>query len=262
MHLTLHARFQSAADRKEDIGKMKSGKKPKVSDRGLLGIVRSLKKTVSRIKWKRDSKIWEEYGEIRTYHGKDVAEKSDYVDKIVKRLKPDVVWDLGAHTGEFSLIAASNGAFVVSVEGDAACMEHLYQRLSRENGTKKILPLTMDLANPSPGLGWDGRERLSLCDRGPADLVLALALIHHLVFSSCVPLSHIAQWFANMGRYLIVEFIPHDDPMVLKLLANRGDEHHPYNLEVFQSSFGEIFDFEDKLTLQNGRTLYLCKRRS
>ncbi len=262
MHLTLHARFQSAADRKEDIGKMKSGKKPKVSDRGLLGIVRSLKKTVSRIKWKRDSKIWEEYGEIRTYHGKDVAEKSDYVDKIVKRLKPDVVWDLGANTGEFSLIAASNGAFVVSVEGDAACMEHLYQRLSRENGTKKILPLTMDLANPSPGLGWDGRERLSLCDRGPADLVLALALIHHLVFSSCVPLSHIAQWFANMGRYLIVEFIPHDDPMVLKLLANRGDEHHPYNLEVFQSSFGEIFDFEDKLTLQNGRTLYLCKRRS
>ncbi len=110
--------------------------------------------------------------------------------------------------------------------------------------------------------GWNGCERLSLCDRGPADLVLALVLIHHLVFSKYVPLSHIAKWFASIGRYLIVGFIPPDDPMALKLLANRGDEHHPYSLEVFQSSFGEIFDLEDKLTLQNGRTLYLCKRKS
>ena len=261
MHLTLHSRFQGVADRKEDIGKAKSEKKHKVSDRGLIGLVRSLRRTISGIKWKRVSKVWEEYGEIRTYQAEDVTRKSEYVDRVVQQLRPKMVWDLGANTGEFSLIAASHGAFVMSIDGDPACTEHLYQRVSQESGLNGILPLTMDLANPSPGLGWDSNERLSLRDRGPADLVLALALIHHLVFSCCVPLSLTAEWFASLADHLLVEFVPPTDPMAQKLLRNRGDEHLPYNLEVFQSSFAKLFDFVDQTTLQNGRTLFLCKRR-
>ncbi|MFX0203119.1 MAG: SAM-dependent methyltransferase, partial [Candidatus Hodarchaeota archaeon] len=145
MHLTLHARFQRLADRKEDIGKGRSTRKPKVSDRGLIGLVRSLRRTIEGIKWKRTSKMWEEYEAIRTYEAKDVAQKSEYVDRAVQRLRPRTVWDLGANIGEFSLIAASHGAFVVSIDGDPACTEHLYQKVSRENGLRGILPLTMDL---------------------------------------------------------------------------------------------------------------------
>ena len=122
------------------------------------------------------------------------------------------------------------------------------------------LQITKDLANPSPGLGWDGNERLSLRDRGPADLVLALALIHHLVLSSYVPLSMIADSFADVTDHVLVEFVPPTDPMVQKLLRNRMGEHLPYNLEVFQSNFGKSFDFIDQNMLQNGRTLFLCKR--
>jgi hypothetical protein len=262
MHLTLHSRFQSAADRKENIGKAKVIHKAKVTDRGLIGLVRSLRRTISGIKWKPVSKVWDEYEEIRTYQAEDVTRKSQYVDRVVQLLKPSTVWDLGANTGEFSLIAASQGAFVVSIDGDAACTEYLYQKLPREDGAKGILPLTMDLANPSPGLGWNGRERLSLCDRGPADLVLALALIHHLVFSSCVPLSLIAEWLASISNHVVVEFVPPTDPMVQKLLRNRRDGHLPYNLDVFQLGFGKPFDFIDQTRLQNGRTLFLCKRRN
>jgi len=260
MHLILHARAQAMVDRKEDIGKTKSVKKAKVSDRGLSGIVHSLHKTIEGIKWKRTSKIWEEYGGIRTYQAEDVAKKSDYVDKVVKRLQPKVVWDLGANTGEFSLIVASHGAFVVSIDGDPACSEYLYQKVFGGNGVKRVLPLTMDLSNPSPGLGWNSRERLSLSERGPADLVLALALIHHLVFSSCVPLGLTAQWLSSLGKNLLVEFVPPEDPMVTKLLQNRGEEHLAYNLDVFETSFGKHFDFEDKAELRNGRILFLCKR--
>lgn len=261
MHLILHARAQGMADRKENIGKATSVKKVKVSDRGLIGIVRSLSKTIEGIRWKRTSKIWEEYGEIRTYQTEDVARKSDYVDKVVSRLKPDMVWDLGANTGEFSLIAASHGAFVVSIDGDPACAEYLYEKCAGERGGKRILPLTMDLANPSPGLGWRGQERFSLEERGPADLVLALALIHHLVLSSCVPLSLVAEWLGSLGNHALVEFVPPSDPMVKKLLANRGEEHLPYDRDVFQSAFQKIFEFVDQTDLQNGRTLYLCKLR-
>ena len=261
MHLTLHARFQDVADRREDIHKKKHVKKPKVSDRGLMGLIRSLRRTIEGIKWKRSSKIWEDYGEIRTYGEQDLAKKSEYVAKVVQRLKPAKVWDLGANTGEFSLIAASHGAFVVSIDGDPACTEYLYQKVSGENEAMRILPLTMDLANPSPGLGWSGSERLSLRDRGPADLALALALIHHLVFSSCVPLPLIAEWFGSLTNHLLVEFVPPTDPMVQKLLRNRSDEHLPYNLEVFNSSFGKFFSILEQTKLENGRTLYLYKHR-
>ena len=261
MHLTLHSRFQDVADRKENIGKEKSTKKPKVSDHGLIGLIRSLKRTVSNIVWKRSSKLWDAYCEIRTYQDEDVAKKSEYVDRMVERLQPKMVWDLGANTGEFSLIAAAYGAFVVSVDGDPACTEHLYRRLSGEGNLRGILPLTMDLANPSPGLGWNGRERLSLRDRGPVDLILALALIHHLVLRSSVPLSLIAEWLAELSHHVLVEFVPHTDPMVQKLLRNRENEHLPYDLDVFKSSFGKFFTLVDNAQLSNGRTLFLCEAK-
>ena len=260
MHLTLHARFQAVADKKNDLGLKKDARKPKVSDRGLIGLVRSLRRVVGGIKWRRTSRVWEDYDEIRTYQDEDVARKSSYVNDIVQRLRPAKVWDLGANTGEYSIIAASLGAFVVSIDGDPACSEYLYQKVSSGKGVKRTLPLTMDLANPSPGLGWNSEERLSLSDRGPTDLILALALIHHLVFSSCVPLGLTAQWLSSLGKNLLVEFVPPRDPMVRKLLQNRGEEHLPYNLDLFETSFGKHFDFEDKTELQNGRILFLCKR--
>lgn len=261
MHLAMHAKAQIMADNKENVGKAKASKSVKVSDRGLLGVIQSLRKTIEGINWKRHSRIWEEYGDIRNYNSQDASEKADFVKKVVHKIKPGMVWDLGANTGEFSIIAASQGAFVVSIDSDPACTENLYQRLQQMEGPKRILPLTMDISNPSPGLGWNSRERRSLNKRGPADLTMALALIHHLVFSCNIPLLLIAQWLADLSTNLLVEFVPPSDPMVKKLSANRRDEHLPYNSEVFQSGFNQFFSFEDKITLQNGRQLYLCKRK-
>jgi hypothetical protein len=261
MHMFMHARLQSAADKKEDLGTVKPERTLTVSDRGLMGIIRSLRRTIHGIKWRRFSRIWEDYDHIRTYQPEDIELKSEYVSTVMHRLRPGIVWDLGANTGEFSLIAASAGAFVASIDSDPACTEHLYQRLSGADGRKRVLPLTMDLANPSPGLGWDSRERLSLRERGPADLILALALVHHLVLSNCVPLSRIADWLSDLARYALIEFVPPSDPMVQKLLRNHRGEHLPYGAEEFQSAFGMCFDFEDKRILKNGRTLYLWKSK-
>ncbi len=259
MHLTLHARFQESADRWEDVGNLKPQKKSKVTDLGLIGLVRSLRKCIKGIKSRHNSKLWDKYKAIRTYQSEDVTRKSEYVNKVVEQVKPEIVWDLGANTGELSMIAASHGAFVVSIEGDPVCTEYLYHRLSEEDKTRRILPLTMDIANPSPGLGWNNRERPSLNDRSPADLVLALALIHHLVFSSNIPLSLIAEWFSRITDHLLVEFVPSTDPMVQKLMVNRRDEHLPYSLELFQSSFGKYFGFLDQVKLENGRILFLAR---
>lgn len=259
MHLCLHAHMQGRSERKVRLRTSKPEKVPKVTDRGLIGLIGSLRRTIEGISWAAHSKIWKDYAEIRTYHEEDASLKAEYVDRTVRALQPNLVWDLGANTGEYSLIAASSGAFVVSIDGDPACTESLYQKVSSDRGAKRILPLTMNLANPSPGLGWDGRERLSLRDRGPADLLLALALIHHLVFRSCVPLSSIAECFAGLAHYLLVEFVPPTDPMVERLMMSRVELSHPYDLEVFKSSFGKYFHFMDQKVLRNGRVIFLCR---
>ena len=261
MHLTMHAKAQVMADRKENVGKGSAPKSVKVSDRGLLGVIQSLRRTIEGINWKRHSEIWEEYGEIRNYNAEDVSEKVDFVKKVVHEINPGIVWDLGANTGEFSIIAASQGAFVVSIDSDPACTENLYQRIQQMEEPKRILPLTMDISNPSPGLGWNSRERLSLNERGPVDLTMALALIHHLVFSCNIPIPLIARWLAELSTNLLVEFVPPSDPMVQKLSINRRNEHLPYSFGVFRSSFNHFFSFEEKVTLQNGRLMYLCKRK-
>jgi ribosomal protein L11 methylase PrmA len=261
MHLTLHSRFQKSTDRKVDNGDPQRTKLPKINDRRMMGLIQSLRRTIEGIKLKRISGAWKEYNKIRTYDDRDVVLKSDVVDRIVRRLQPKTVWDLGANTGDFSTIAAAHGAFTVGIDADPACVEIMYQKLYKEKRIKGFLPLMMDFANPSPGLGWDNNERFSLKERGPVDLVLALALIHHLVFTHCIPLPRIAEWIGSLTKYCLVEFCPMADPMVQKLLQNRGDEHHPYNLEVFKESFGKIFDFIDQASLTNQRTLFLCKRK-
>jgi len=259
MHLTLHARFQQNADRQEDLLKSKSKKIKKVSNFALLGIIRSLRKSIKKLNWKVRSRIWANYDSIRTYEDHDVKEKENYVKEIINRLNPEMVWDLGGNTGEFSLIAAEKGAFVVSIDGDPACTEYIYRKITSTEKGKRILPLTIDLANPTPGLGWESRERLNLTERGPADLLLALALIHHLVFSANVPLHLIAGWFAKLSKNLIVEFIPPTDPMIKKLTLNRL-EYLPYSLDDFKAGFGKYFEFIDSKQLNNGRILFYFKK--
>ena len=257
LHLVLHAYFQKIGDQSLAVATTRS--KTHFSDVALSGLIGSLAKTVTAIRWKHPAQLWEKYAQIRTYQQQDIAQKSKCVEQVVQKFQPKLVWDLGGNTGEFSIIAAAAGAFVVSIDMDHGCTEYLYQKITREQ-ISRILPLTMDLANPSPGLGWSHHERTSLSDRGPADLVLALALIHHLVFSSCVPLNAIAEWFASLSKYLLVEFIPLDDPMVAKLRMHHP-EHHEYSLPSFQENFCRFFDCLDQVDLGNGRILFIMQKK-
>ena len=261
LHLYLHARMQQSSDSKDDLHDTKR-KSVSMSDTALLGLVRSLRKLVDSLEYNPSSKIWQGYTEIRTYDDEGVAAKSRFVTQAIEKLQPRIVWDFGGNTGEFSEIAASSGAFVVSVDSDPACTEYLQRRINSGESTGQILPLTMDLANPSPGLGFNQIERGGLRERGPADLLLALALIHHLVFSSSVPLGRVAEWFSQLSRRLLIEFVPETDPMVRKLLVNRGEDHLPYSLEVFRNAFLDYFDIETEEQLNNNRRLFVLKNKA
>ena len=124
---------------------------------------------------------------------------------------------------------------MVAIDGDQVAIDRLYREL-REEGREDILPLALDLVDSSPGLGWRGSERERLEDRGRPDLVLALALVHHLAIGANVPLAAIVDWLADLGGALVVEFPTRDDPMVARLLSRkRGDAHPDYGLESFEA---------------------------
>ena len=126
----------------------------------------------------------------------------------------------------------------------------------------RILPLVQDLTNPSPAIGWENREREQLESRGPADMVLALALIHHLAISNNVPLQRLAESFARLGRWLVIEFVPKEDSQVKRLLATREDIFPDYTVQGFQEAFAHSFEIVDKVEIHGSkRILYLMKTK-
>ncbi len=182
----------------------------------------------------------------------------------LKRVRPRVVWDMGANTGMYSRLAAEHAPTVVAMDHDLLCVDHLH-RHARKSG-ESIVALNMDLTNPSPALGWAHRERDSLIGRGPADLSLALALIHHIVIGNNVPLEDLAEYFQQTSRNLVIEFVPPEDVQVRRLLRTREVLPHPYSQAEFEQAFARHFDLESKTEVTGGdatgRVLYLLRRKA
>ena len=255
-HIHVHAAVQARfADKPIERPKAQAG----MSRQAMLGLLDSLEATVRGLKWKLGKTEWGHYYEMTNYSDAAFEHKKRLVAEWTERLQPKLVWDLGANTGVFSRQVRSAEAYVVAFDIDPLAVEQNYLQM-KEAGEKNILPLILDLTNPSPALGWDNRERDSLAQRGPADLVLALALVHHLAISNNVPLPQIADFFAGIGHWLVIEFIPKSDSQVRKLLRSREDIFSHYTREDFEQSFGRRFKIHASVQIRESeRTLYLME---
>jgi len=258
MHIHLHARSQQ---RYSDTVIDKDRTPPRVGRQALLGMIGSLQAAVGRLNWKPKGTEWVDYYSDDSYVDDALKHKQKLVGDYLDAAKPATVWDLGANTGMLSRIAADRGAQVVAFDIDPACVEVNYRDVVKSS-EKNILPLLLDLTNPSPRIGWDNRERDSVQDRGPADLVMALALIHHLAISNNVPLPMVAGFLAQVCRSLIIEFVPKTDAKVKKLLATREDIFPNYTQEGFEEAFREAFDVRARSRIEGSdRVLYLMSRK-
>ena len=258
-HIHLHAKAQKrySAGAPANQAKKATGR---IGLKGLLGILDSLKTTTRKLKWKPSGTEWADYYE--TAHC-SLEEKSRLVSRMLDRVKPTpgMVWDLGANTGRFSRLASQLGAYTVSWDLDPAAVEKNHLECISEV-EESLLPLLLDLANPSPGLGWAHEERESLLERGPTDLIMALALIHHLAISNNLPLRDIAAFFSKLTRFLIIEFVPKEDMRVQQLLASRVDIFPEYNPASFEELFSVNFDISAKERLPGTeRDIYLMEAR-
>ena len=194
------------------------------------------------------------------YSPDGLDDKRKAVGEFISAVRPRTVWDLGGNVGTFSRVAATSGAHVVSFDIDPSCVERNYLRVRAEK-EPNLLPLLVDLANPSPAAGWENLERMSLIERGPADAVLALALIHHMAIGNNVPLEIAARFFAKVGRSLLIEFVPKSDSQVKRLLVTREDIFDRYSREEFERTFGQYFVLTHLIPLRGSeRLLYHMDR--
>jgi SAM-dependent methyltransferase len=258
-HVHLHARAQIRHAANENDGR--AARNARLPRARLEGLVRNLRSTVAGLDWRPRGTEWADYAEHTSYSERAAADKDRLVDAFVRELPGPRVWDLGANTGRFSRIAADAGKRVVAFDIDPAAAERHF-RAVRQAGRTDILPLVADIANPTPALGWAGRERRSLLERADADAILALALVHHLALTRNVPLPMLLDLFAYLAPWAIVEFVPKDDPMVRRLLAARRDVFADYSLDAFRAAAATRFEIRREAPIEDSvRVLFLLRRR-
>jgi len=258
MHIALHARSQA---RFTDAHTNPEGGGSRFMDAGtMIRLAKSLQSAISRLHWRPRGTEWGEYYNDTNYGDAAFSQKEKLIERFLDQQKPGVVWDIGGNTGFFSRSASRRGIPTISFDIDPAAIEKNYREAVRKK-EKTILPLVIDIMNPSGALGWRNRERDSLENRGPADMVFALALIHHLAISNNLPFLQIADFFADICRSLVIEFVPKHDSNAQRLLKSRKDIFPDYTEEHFEAAFKTRFAIRERMAIAGSeRVLYYMQK--
>lgn len=254
-HILLHAKFQ-----KRHGDNKKTTIKNRISKSSFLALIQHLENCIIALKLKTQKSDWEKYTSCNTYSKETTTLKEQTITKWLEHKgRLNTIYDFGCNTGHYSLLAAKFSELVIAMDSDHSCIEQLFLN---NKLNEKILPLVFNLSSPSPGIGWANQEHSTINKRGNADILLALALIHHLRISNNVPFSKIAQYFSQICHDLIIEFIPKNDLMVQQMLTSRQDIFFDYTLDNFTNEFEKSFFINEKAILENnGRILFFMTRR-
>lgn len=263
MNILLHIHAHASTQKKYNDKKVGAVTSKRFGKTAFLGLLDSLESLVKKTKWQPKGTQWGEYydEEHNNYKSESLSHKAELVDQFTSAVKPEIVWDMGANTGFFSKICAKYAQQVIAFDIDYAAIEKGYRHLVKKEKMENILPLFSDLTNPVPPIGWENKERMSLFERGPVDLVMGLALIHHLAISHNLPFSYISSCFARLGAYVIIEFVDKKDSQVQILLQNRKDIFPDYTKEQFEKAFQKDFKIIKSVPIRDSkRTLYLMQK--
>jgi len=205
----------------------------------MLGLVGRLEATLTCLKPPKPPSRWIDYDRENQYGTEAQEFKERFVDQALIAAAPQTVWDMGCNTGRYSLIAARHAKYVVALDRDPVVIDALHRRLL--NCHPNVLPLVMDMLNPSPDQGWNQAERGGMIGRGMADFVLCLALIHHLAINGNIPFTEFIPFLAGLTNGGIIEFVPQADPMVQDMLRWREHVYPWYNQDHFEEVLQQHF---------------------
>lgn len=206
---------------------------------------------------------WSSYMQQNTYSDIEFSLKSTYVADMVKKYSPSRVLDVGCNTGEFSLLAAGQGAKVVAIDTDLAVIGSTFRKALEHHC--QILPLIVNFARPTPALGWDNAENLSFLDRarGHFDAVFMLGILHHLMVTERLPIMEILAMANRLTKkWVLIEYVGKDDPMFIHLSRGRESLHGDWSIDFFQSCCRQCFDVVETVHLgESHRWLFLLHKR-
>ena len=247
-HIWFPAKAERASARRSDV--RPRSRQPQ-SQTMLRALIDSLRRLITGLSYRPASSQWTRYVDAHSY-GADYGAKERFVAEHTAAERPALVWDVGANTGAMARIAAQSAGLVIAVDSDHEAIELLYRKLRDTDEPRNIVPLVMDLANPSPSQGWAGRERSAFDARRRPDMVLCLALIHHLRVSANIPLALLLEWLESLQAAVIIEFVEREDEMFQRLLANKNEQYPDYTAENFHREVAQRFKICERLRLKEG----------
>jgi hypothetical protein len=224
--------------------------------------VNGLKKLVTSLTNPDANSTWGDYSTNNSYTEADAEKKKNFIEGALKRAPTAIklLWDVGCNRGVYSRLASHYAKTVVGFDLDHLAIDRFFGDLKKEGEPKNILPLVVNLTDPSPSLGWRNKERHAFTERKKPEFVICLALIHHAVISGNIPMEDFLSWLQNLTPYMVLEFVDRGDAMVKQLLLNKEDQYYDYHREYFEARLGERFEILDRLDLDSGtRTLYYLK---
>ena len=255
IHIILHAKTQK---KYSDKPLQTTGKS--FSKQLLLELIKNLENGIKSLKLKTNKTTWSNYYVHDTavsYKKQSFDEKVKLVSDYLDLIKPKTLWDIGANNGFYSRLSAKKGIFTVSMDFDPLAIEYNYLKVKQDK-EENILPLIIDLIQPSPSIGWENKERSSIFARHLPDTVMALALVHHLAITNNLPLPMLAKFFARISKSLIIEFVAKEDKQTQILLKSREDIFPEYTCQNFEKEFRNFFTIKKALNISGSkRTLYL-----
>lgn len=254
LHVHVHAKL-SGGKKKENTTRQK-----KISKQSVLHILDSLESFITKLELPETRSVWGNYYDETILSTEYLSAKKGIVEQWLNELSYSSVIDMGANEGEFSLLCKKE-AFVVGTDIDANCINKLYLKAKNEK-LNNLLPLVMDITQPSPAMGWINKEQPAFFERKKFDVCLALALVHHLVIGKNIPFNMLASFFADQCETLLIEFVPKSDRKIEEMLAGRKDVFEHYNEDVFLESFSTYFVISKKQNIpHSNRVLLLMKKK-
>jgi len=246
---------RSILKKERDTVPVKEKTKIKQSRISIIALVDSMINIVNKLNSKSTISAWADYDHINTYEQNDNKIKKNFIYQVTLKKSYNTVWDFGANTGMFSEHISKNVSNIIAMDSDSIAIGKMFNRLKGQD--TNIYPLIQNIENMSPNQGFNSNERLRLESRSRPDLVMCLAVIHHIRISSNIPCEIFLKYLRTLDSDIIIEFVNRNDEMVIKLLANKKEKYDDYSIKSFESSVLKFFSIEDKQPVKNGlRQLY------
>jgi SAM-dependent methyltransferase len=226
-------------------------------------LIEGLRQSLRSLRPVQRQTAWSDYTSTSTYAQDATRVKEQFVRDALAGWQPHSVLDVGCNTGHYSMIAAAAGAAVVALDYDPEVVNAVFRGTS--GNANSILPLVVNLAWPSPAMGWNCAETTSFLDRatGAFDAALLLAVIHHLTVTDGVPLAAVFRLLSRMvTKGAVAEYVPPDDPQFQRIVRNKEHLIPLLGQPEFEQAFSPWFFESGRVAVPgSGRVLYALSVR-